>query len=300
MSENFRTGAGAASRPRDEDLIREREGTTERAVGIDAVPVFKWIRQPENEAPYQATFIDYPLFQWSGEQIDISEVNSLTSKAYRPGSLQYEEDPTFYSVFIRWPDIGGVNNLLGMFIRSRPLGSVQWRDLSDYREFTAEKDQYGPANKNIRDSYSEQLEPSVNDEYQVVTRYSWTPNPAYAFFSDIRLGSSFPRQQPVMVADRVGFGSALPQRKDLSDVSAYFAIFGEVDEIEGAERVKNPAATGNSRYLEAIYWASFADTVEPADSDNDGNAVAMGKMISHKGVTYFIYAEDATGVIVID
>ena len=301
MSENFRTGAGAASRPRDEDLIRERDSTTERFVGASNSGTFLQHKKPEDETPYEATWISYPLYVWPVIDPPTSDIGDPTkSKVYRPPGID-ESDPTFYSVYIRLPPVGGVNNLLGLFIRSRPKGAVQWREEIDFREYTAELDQYSPANTNQPDKYAVQLEPIASEEYQVATRYAWTPEPGYEFFSSIKDGASFPRQQPIMVIDKTGNASSLYQTREFFHPADKFATFGEIDLIEGDERSSLVFSLGSWRQDVGFYSASFADTKQPDDKDREANTTSsLGVFMVHREASYFTYAEDATGIVVID
>lgn len=304
MSEISRTGAGAASRPRDEDLVADRDSITERfdpGPGL-ASKKFAKHKQPENEAPYLVTTISYPLWEWPEMNPTAQERPSTgISPALRPPETEGQTDPTFYSVWLRWPTIGVVNQLLGMFIRSRPKGSVLWRSSIDYRPFTSEIDQYGPSNQNIRDLYAEQLTPSVNDEYQVSTRYAWTPDPGYEFKGEVLDGADFPRVQPVMVAELVQNASVITSQRNIVHPNVFeYGIFGETDLIEGEDRQTVAFSVGGFKdHGQTGYVADFAETKNPDDLERSKTADTVSAFKVHGG-SFFTYADDVDGVIVID
>ena len=304
MADIFRTGAAAASRPRDEDRLAERDDISERfdaAGGLTNSKFFKH-SQPENETPYIVTLVPYPIWVWPETNPTAQERTSTgISPVIRPQELQGLNDPSLYSIFLRWPSAGGVNILLGMFIRSRPKGATQWRTQIDYRPFTAEKDQYGPSNKNLRDSYVEELAPNANDEYQIATRYVWTPDPHYEFLSEIIDGATLPRVQPIMVAELVQNATALTSQKSIAHTNLFnYGLFGETDLIEAEERESRPNAYGrlNDEGKQAFH-ATFADNVQNQKEEEQKTAEAKGKMKIHPG-SFFTYADDIDGIIVID
>lgn len=300
MSENLRTGAGAASRPREEDLIRERDSTTEKFVGDSSKGFLHHTPQPIDESPYIVNWVSYPIYNFPHIDPPLQDLSNPTVSAiYRPLGLE-ESDPTFYSVFARWPSEGGVRNLLGMFIRSRPKGSLMWRPEIDYRAFTEAYDQYSPARQNVPNNYSVQIEPDPGEEYQIATRYSWTPDFNEEFLSEIRDGATFPRQQPIMVVDKTGNGYGFYGEKEFIGVQSYYAIFGEIDVIEGYDYQRMPQGLGNLTDKEGIYWAKFADTKEPGQNDSGRNASSLGVLVIDRSTNFFTYAEDATGIVIID
>ena len=304
MSEIPRTGAGAASRPRDEDLIANRDSITERFDPGDGLTesIFRKTAQPEDESPYLVNTISYPLWEWP-EMTPTAQERPSTgiSPILRPPETEGQTDPTFYSTWLRWPTSGVLNELLGMFIRSRPKGATLWRSSIDYRPFTAETEQYGPANQNIRDLYAEQLNPSAGDEYQVATRYVWTPDPYYEFLGEVLDGAEFPRVQPIMVAELVQNASVLIRPRNIVHPNLFvYGTFGETDLIEAEER--QAIAFSNGAFIPhgiQQYVADFAETQNPDDLERTGSANASGILKVHGG-SFFTYADDVEGIIIID
>lgn len=304
MADIFRTGASAASRPRDEDRLADRDDISERFNSGSGLVTAKFFshKQPLDETPYIVEIVSYPIWEWpetnpTAQQRTADGFGSII----RPQELQGLNDPTFYKVFVRWPDEGGVNKLLGMFIRSRPKGATQWREQIDYRPFTESINQYGPANYNRRDLYVEELQPSANDEYQIATRYAWTPDPFYEFLSAIIDGASLPRTQPIMVAELVQNGNSSTSQKSIVHPNLFsYGTFGETDLIEAEERQAIAFASGelNNKGTQG-YHAKFAETVQDQNQEEQKSADLKGKMQIHPG-SFFTYADDIDGIIVID
>lgn len=304
MAEIFRTGAGAASRPRDEDRLADRDDISERFDPGSGLTGSKFFThpQPEDESPYIVTLVPYPIWEWPETNPTAQQRTSTgISPVIRPQELQGLNDPSLYSVFLRWPSNGGLNLLLGMFIRSRPKGATQWRTQIDYRPFTAAIDQYGPSNSNVIDLYVEELTPNANDEYQIATRYAWTPDPHYEFLSEIIDGATLPRVQPIMVAELVQNGSASTSQKNIAHTNLFeYGTFGETDLIEAEERESRPKAYGrlNDEGIQ-VFHAKFADNVQNQREDEQQTADAKGRMKIHPG-SFFTYADDIDGIIVIE
>jgi len=304
MADIFRTGSAAASRPRDEDRLADRDDISERFDTGSGLTNSKFTKhpQPKDESPYLVTVVPYPIFEWPETNPTAQERTSTgISPVIRPQELQGLNDPSLYSIFLRWPNAGGVNILLGMFIRSRPKGATQWRTQIDYRAFTAEKDQYGPSNSNLRDLYVEELTPNTNDEYQVATRYVWTPDPNYEFLSEIIDGATLPRVQPIMVAEIVQNAAASTSQKSIAHTNLFdYGLFGETDLIEGEERDSTANAYGRlNNEGKQVFHATFADNVQDQKEEEQKTVEAKGKMKIHPG-SFFTYADDIDGIIVID
>ena len=305
MADIYRIGAAAASKPREEDLVGERDSITDRLLGGLAKGDTQSFNKPEqlvNASHHTVTYVDYPVYQWPEITPTAQQrTGSGVAPVLRPPEITNANDPTLYSIYFRWPRIGGTKSLLGMFIRSRPKGSVLWRTNIDYREFTDQIDQYGPLNDNVRDLYVEELSPSTIDEYQIATRYTWTPDPHYEFLSEIFDGAEFPRTQPIFVAELAQSGSFKTSQRNIAHQNLFeYAVFGEIDLIEGEDHkcighaFGEGVDRGNNRF-----YAKFAETLLPQDEDEQLTADANGKMRVHAG-SFFTYADDVEGIIVID
>lgn len=304
MADIFRTGASAASRPRDEDRLADRDDISERfntGSGLLNSKFFTHL-QPENESPYIVTLVPYPIWVWPEINLTAQQRTSTgISPVIRPQELQGLNDPTVYSVFLKWPNEGGARRLLGMFIRSRPKGATQWREQIDYRPFTESIDQYGPANNNRTDLYVEELQPSTSDEYQIATRYVWTPDPFYEFLSEIIDGATLPRTQPIMVAELVQNAGFSTSQKNIVHPNLFaYGTFGETDLIEAEERQAIAFASGrlNNKGTQR-YHAKFAENVQDVNEEEQKSADLKGKLQVHPG-SFFTYADDIDGIIVID
>lgn len=204
MSENFRTGAGAASRPRDEDLYADRSENSDNLKNQLPSPKAIFLDYRRDSSPYLATVLSYPLNSWPEITASATDrADSGLSSVFRPPTTETK----FYSIFIRWPDEAGLNNLLGLFIKYRTKGSLAWQ--VDLRNLTPEIDSYSPSNSNKPNLYVTQLYPSVNNEYQIATKYIWTPDLGHEFATDIFDGADFEKVQPFQVGETVKGGSAL-------------------------------------------------------------------------------------------
>lgn len=304
MAELFRTGSGAASRPRYEDQIASRDNISER-FDVDSglfTERFLAHKQPENEAPYKVVLIPYPIWEWPETNPTAQErASNGISAVLRPQETQGLSDPTFYAIFLRWPSEGGVRNLLGMFIRSRPKGATQWRSQVDYRPFTEAINQYGPSNDDVKDLYAEELTPDSGDEYQVATRYTWTPDPSQEFLSEIIDTAELPRVQPILIAELVQNALFVTSQKSILHGNLFaYGTFGETDLIELAERQTIAFTSGESKNLgPQKYQALFAENAPQQKQEEQKTADTKGLMLKHSS-SFFTYADDIDGIIVID
>ena len=285
MSENLRTGAAAASRPRDEDVRAGRSQISDQLAGGLGHPSFAEIDWAKEQDPNLASLVPYPVTNWAGVDVaESSRSDSGLSSVYRPQSAEQ----SIYSVFFRWPDNGGASNLLGMFIRYRVKGTTAWQ--TDYRQFTATIDSYGPSNQNLRDLYAEQIYPLATNEYQIITKYIWTPDPNYEYKTQIFDGASFQKVQRIQVAESVRGASSASFREVRQAQFSLGIVFKDIDERETVK----PASAKQLSSVEK-FSASFADTV--SEDKPETTAGSHASIIKHTAHSFFTYADEVDETI---
>ena len=283
MSENFRTGAGAASRPRDEDLYAGRSENSDNLKNQLPTPKANYLDYRQDPSPYLATVLSYPIQSWPDITASANDrTDSGLSSVFRPPTTETK----FYSIFIRWPDEAGLNNLLGLFIKYRTKGSLTWQ--VDLRNLTPEIDSYSPSNTNQPNLYVAQLYPSANNEYQIATKYIWTPDPNHEFTTEVFDGNDFEKVQPFQVGETAKGGSALPRSTIRQQ---HFSLAILTKPIALNEDITGSAFS--SRSTQERFFASFVETVN-IDQPEKFQGTAK-ENIQHSEAVYYIQADFVQG-----
>lgn len=161
------------------------------------------MRVSEPTASMFPSWVASPLYVWQPEteptavQIKASAVWAFMQK---PPEIDGLDSDAIRLVQAQWPSEGIANELLGLFIYSRPIGSVNWRAVPVYYPFTAE------AAANGTTAYRVNVNTVPSDEYQARTRYLWT-RPGVEFASDALSGANVPGLVLIRVGELMQAGS---------------------------------------------------------------------------------------------
>lgn len=116
--------------------------------------------------------------------------------------------PVLSLVQVSWPPAAKLNDTLGLFIYSRPIGSVNWRTNPTYIPFTQELESY----KGFPSYFRSSVNVVNTDEYQARIRYDWLP-PGSSFDTPVLSGES---ANPILV---IRCGERLTRKTYVRDMS---------------------------------------------------------------------------------
>lgn len=189
-----------------------QRGPTDEATGSrQAIGALQ--AQPPDSAGFTPSWVPSPLYVWQAEteptaaEIKASAIHALLQK---PPEIQGIEGDAISLVQAQWPTEGILHELLGLFIYSRPAGSVSWRAVPVFYPFTA-----SAAAVKGSTSYRVNVSTIPTDEYQARTRYLWT-RPGVEFASDVLSGAGVPGLVLLRVAELAQPGAAAARLRPIA------------------------------------------------------------------------------------
>lgn len=185
------TAAQQVERGATDDVNSGRQADGGLGVSEPTAPMFpSWVAQP--------LYIWQPATEPTAAEIKASAVTAFLQK---PPEIAGLDGDTISLVQAQWPTEGILHELLGLFVYSRPIGSVSWRAVPVYYPFTAE----AAAVKGTT-AYRVNVSTIPSDEYQARTRYLWT-RPGVEFASPVLSGAGVPGLVLIRVGELLQAGS---------------------------------------------------------------------------------------------
>lgn len=217
-----------------------------------------------------ALYIWQPETEPTADQIKSSAVWAFLQ---RPPEIIGLGGDAIRLVQAQWPVEGTLYELLGLFIYSRPVGSVSWRANPVHYPFTAQA-----AARNGTTAYRVNVSTLPSDEYQARTRYLWT-RPGVEFAGTILGGGGVPGLTLIRVSELQQSGTGCSLQVQRAGQINYFIneIFLDLRELGAGNVGASLGSTSQSPFF-------FQNQINTAISDNSNGGVA-----GHLGMTRFTY-----------
>lgn len=254
-----------------------QRGPTDEATGSrQAIGALQ--AQPPDSAAFTPSWVLSPLYVWQAEteptaaEIKASAIHALLQK---PPEIQGIEGDAISLVQAQWPTEGILHELLGLFIYSRPAGSVNWRAVPVFYPFTA-----SAAAAKGTTSYRVNVSTIPTDEYQARTRYLWT-RPGVEFASDVLSGAGVPGLVLLRVSELSQPGAASARLSPTQPGATNYYI-GDIP-ANLRERGACGIASGLVGSDQTLFL--FQNPIDNQDNDGGGFGTASGLIL-----TRFSYA----------
>lgn len=236
---------------------------------------------PPSESLFTPSWVATATYTWpaSAEPTEQQIRTSVYSFLIRPPEIQGVSGNALYLTEARWPTEGIVNELIGMFIYSRPIGSVNWRANPLFIPFTTAD----LANISNSALYVERVATVPTDEYQARTRYLWTP-PAKEFSSAVLDASTIAGIVLIRVGELLSTSiSYVSGIRPLAYTPAYYIsdIVKELEERLPVGSYVTPVPSGKA----ATFVGYYAENLESTRLEASPHG-ATGAMV----VTRYAYA----------
>ncbi len=234
----------------------------------------------EPTGPMFPSWVASPLYIWQPEteptaaQVKASAVWAFLQK---PPEIDGLDSDAIRLVQAQWPPEGIVHELLGLFIYSRPIGSVSWRAVPVYYPFTAET-----ASVNGTTAYRVNVSTVPSDEYQARTRYLWT-RPGVEFASPVLSGAGVPGLVLIRVGEllQAGSGCARLFPRQVGAINYFIDdIFLNLREAGACGVGDGLTGFDQARFL-------FQNQIDNQDADGGAGGVAGGLVLSR--FTYVLF-----------
>ena len=242
----------------------DREGYFSASQGNQAAGEFA--SNVRDLSAYTATWVATPIYTWTTNPT-AQQVFARWSE-YAPEAADLVS-PSFRLNQVNWPSATILGDTLGLFIYSRPIGSVNWRANPVYIEYTEALDAVKGSSL-----YRSNVNVVSADEYQPRSRYYWF-DVGQEVSGPILSGANATQILPLRCGELLSKANIAP----FVPVVAYTAI-GFVEDVVRVleERSIGQQAMGPLAEARSGDSFGFAETVarDPADQRLHDNGFALG------------------------
>lgn len=291
-----RYAAAAANPPRYPEPLDDRGEYNSEAV--DSSTCLGKVQAGRfDPAPYAARWLEAAAYVWApGTGPTYQELlqDAATAVLRFPPEIEGQGSQTLYLASAQWPDLGRLDELLGLFIYSRPAGSTAWRTAVSYRPFTEELALYSPLGINQPTKYVADVATIPTDEYQLRTRWQFLPA-GQEVESTVLNGADVPGVLYVIAGEMIsgGFtpaGQGAQARE--GGVTSYFIrdlLLSATERVSAESQAGAIGARGSTGPEGALQF--YAETQTPTQDGEGGYGGALGAMQSREAGTVIYWID---------